>query len=177
MQGKGSSMDGARMTATGFAPETDLRAFRHALGRFATGVTVITTAGPDGPVGFTANSFAALSLDPPLVLWSPARASSRCAVFSTAQAFAIHVLAADQADIGARFVRGGAGFDGLDHALNDAGVPVLADALSRFDCTLHATHDGGDHLIVVGRVGLVSYRDGAPLVFSQGGYGGFVAQG
>ncbi len=165
------------MTTAGFAPESDLRAFRHALGRFATGVTVITAVGPDGPMGFTANSFAALSLDPPLVLWSPARASSRFAVFSTAQAFAIHVLAEDQAGIGARFVRGGAGFDGLDQVANADGVPVLTDALARFDCTLHATHDGGDHLIVVGRVGRVIYRDGAPLVFSQGSYGGFLAQG
>ncbi len=162
------------MTSLGFAPQSDPRAFRNALGRFATGVTVITTQGPDGPLGFTANSFAALSLDPPLVLWSPARASARFAVFSKAQAYAIHVLAADQAALGGRFVRGGAGFDGLEHDLNDAGVPVLPDALARFDCQLHATHDGGDHLIVVGLVNQTLYREGAPLVFSQGGYGSFV---
>jgi flavin reductase (DIM6/NTAB) family NADH-FMN oxidoreductase RutF len=172
-----SGMDGQQMTTLGFAPETDARAFRTALGRFATGVTVITTQGPDGPLGFTANSFAALSLDPPLVLWSPAKSSSRFPVFSKAQAFAIHVLAADQASIGARFVRGGAGFDGLDHDLTDQGVPVLAEALARFDCHLHATHEGGDHLIVVGRVDQAMYREGAPLVFSQGGYGGFVPHG
>jgi flavin reductase (DIM6/NTAB) family NADH-FMN oxidoreductase RutF len=170
-------MDGQQMTLLGFAPETDARAFRTALGRFATGVTVITAAGPDGPAGFTANSFAALSLDPPLVLWSPAKSSSRFAIFANAPAFSIHVLAADQASIGARFVRGGAGFDGLEHDLTDQGVPVLSDVLARFDCRLHATHDGGDHLIVVGRVEQAMYREGAPLVFSQGGYGGFVAQG
>ena len=167
-------MDGQQMTLLGFAPETDSRAFRTALGRFATGVTVITAAGPDGPVGFTANSFAALSLDPPLVLWSPAKSSSRFAIFANAPAFSIHVLGADQADIAARFIKGGAGFDGLDHDLTDQGVPVLTDVLARFDCRLHATHDGGDHLIVVGRVEQAMYREGAPLVFSQGGYGGFV---
>jgi flavin reductase (DIM6/NTAB) family NADH-FMN oxidoreductase RutF len=165
------------MTHLGFAPQSDPRAFRNALGRFATGVTVITTQGPDGPLGFTANSFAALSLDPPLVLWSPARASARFPVFSVAQAFAIHVLAADQASLGARFVRGGAGFDGLEHDLSESGVPVLVDTLARFDCQLHATHDGGDHLIVVGLVEQAMYREGAPLVFSQGGYGGFVPHG
>jgi flavin reductase (DIM6/NTAB) family NADH-FMN oxidoreductase RutF len=161
------------MTTLGFAPQSDPRAFRNALGRFATGVTVITAQGPNGPLGFTANSFAALSLDPPLVLWSPARSSSRFPVFSTAQAFTIHVLAADQASIGARFVRGGAGFDGLEYDLSDGGAPVLAEALARFDCRLHATHEGGDHLIVVGLVDQVMYREGAPLVFSQGSYGGF----
>ena len=170
-------MDGQQAMTTDFVPADNARAFRHALGRFATGVTVITTMGPDGPVGFTANSFAALSLDPPLVLWSPARASARFPLFSTAQAFAIHVLAADQADIGARFVRGGAGFDGLEHAVLVDGVPVIPAALARFDCRLHATHDGGDHLIVVGHVTHAVFRDGPPLVFSQGGYGGFVPHG
>jgi flavin reductase (DIM6/NTAB) family NADH-FMN oxidoreductase RutF len=169
----GNLAGGQQMTALGFAPQSDPRAFRNALGRFATGVTVITTQGPEGPMGFTANSFAALSLDPPLVLWSPARSSARFPVFSTAQAFAIHVLAADQATLGARFVRGGAGFDGLEHDLNGQDVPVLAEALARFDCRLHATHDGGDHLIVVGLVERAMYREGEPLVFSQGGYGGF----
>lgn len=164
------------MTYAGFAPQTDARAFRTALGRFATGVCVITTAGPDGPAGFTANSFAALSLDPPLVLWSPAKASQRFALFGQAPFFSIHVLAENQADIGARFIRGGAGFAGLPHDLTVQGVPLIADTLARFDCHLHATHDGGDHVIVVGHVDLAIYRDGAPLVFSQGGYGGFVPE-
>jgi flavin reductase (DIM6/NTAB) family NADH-FMN oxidoreductase RutF len=166
-------MDGQQMTLLGFAPETDSRAFRTALGRFATGVTVITAAGPDGPVGFTANSFAALSLDPPLVLWSPAKSSSRFAIFANAPAFSIHVLAADQASIGARFVRGGAGFDGLAYNLSPQGVPLIEGTLARFDCTLHAAHDGGDHVIVVGHVINVKAKDGAPLVFAGGSYGGF----
>jgi flavin reductase (DIM6/NTAB) family NADH-FMN oxidoreductase RutF len=151
----------------------DARALRDALGRFATGVTLVTTLGPEGPVGFVANSFAAVSLDPPLVLWSPARASSRFAIFTGAEHFAIHVLEAGQRDWLARFTRGGAGFSGLDHSVTTEGLPALSGALARFDCARHAVHDGGDHAIVVGRVLRVTVREGAPLVFSQGRYGGF----
>ncbi len=161
------------MTGLEFAPETDPRAFRSALGRFATGVTVITTATDDGPMGFTANSFAAVSLDPPLVLWSPAKASSRYAIFTAAPYFAIHVLGADQADVGARFLRGGAGFDGLPHGCTPEGMPVIPGTLARFDCAAQAQHDGGDHTIIIARVLRAAYTDGPPLVFSQGGYGGF----
>jgi flavin reductase (DIM6/NTAB) family NADH-FMN oxidoreductase RutF len=163
------------MTGEPFAPEADPRAFRNALGRFATGVCVITTATDAGPMGFTANSFAAVSLDPPLVLWSPAKASSRYAVFSAAPFFAIHVLASGQTDLGARFVRGGAGFDGLPHGVTAEGIPTIPGTIARFDCAQHACHDGGDHTIILGRVLRAAYADGAPLVFSQGDYGGFVA--
>jgi flavin reductase (DIM6/NTAB) family NADH-FMN oxidoreductase RutF len=149
------------------------RLFRDALGRFATGVTVVTIMGPDGPMGFTANSFSSLSLDPPLVLWSPAKSSQRYPHFAAAEHYAIHVLGQTQADWPARFARGGAGFDGLDWRLNAEGVPVLAGALSRFDCTRHTTHDGGDHLIIVGQVLRLALEEGAPLVFANGRFGGF----
>lgn len=152
----------------------DPRALREAFGRFATGVTLVTTLGPEGPVGFVANSFSSVSLDPPLVLWSPARASSRFAIFAGAAHFAIHVLEAGQRDWLTRFSRGGAGFDGLDHSVTTEGLPTLTGALARFDCAAHAVHDGGDHAIVVGRVLRVTVRTGEPLVFSQGRYGGFV---
>ncbi len=162
------------MAGKDFVPEAVPRAFRDALGRFATGICVITTATDAGPMGFTANSFAAVSLDPALVLWSPAKSSSRFALFSTAPHFAIHVLGADQADLATRFLRGGAGFDGLPYATAPEGPPVIPGTLARFDCALHAAHDGGDHAIIIGRVLRAAYTDGAPLVFSQGGYGGFV---
>ena len=162
------------MSDTEIAP-TDVRALRDAFGRFATGVTIVTTTGTDGPVGFVANSFSSVSLDPPLVLWSPARASSRFAVFAGATHFAIHVLEAGQADWMARFARGGSGFDGLDHSVTAEGLPALSGALARFDCVQEAMHDGGDHAIIVGRVLRLTVRDGAPLVFSQGRYGGFSA--
>ncbi|MDO9637202.1 MAG: flavin reductase family protein [Pseudotabrizicola sp.] len=161
------------MTETVFTPEANPRAFRDALGRFATGVTVVTCATAEGPMGFTANSFAAVSLDPPLVLWSPARSSSRFEHYAQAQHYAIHVLDLAHADWLARFGRGGAGFHGLSHELTPEGVPVIHGALARYECVQHTTHDGGDHLIVVGRVLRAAYREGAPLVFSQGSYGQF----
>ncbi len=164
------------MTEATFVPDAaNARAFRDALGRFPTGVTVITVAGPEGPVGFTANSFASLSLDPPLVLWSPAKASARYPLLVAAPFYTIHVLAADQTALSGRFVRGGAGFDGLAHEMTPEGVPAIPGTLARFDCALHATHDGGDHTIVVGRVIRAHLGAGDPLVFHGGRYGGFAA--
>lgn len=163
--------DGSQIIETVTPPE-DHRALRDAFGRFTTGVTVVTTAGPEGPVGFTANSFSSLSLDPPLVLWSPAKSSRRFGVFAGAAVYAIHVLADDQADLIHRFTRTGEGFVGLEHSVTEEGLPVMP-ALARFDCAAHAVHDGGDHAILVGRILRVTVRDGAPLVFSQGRYGGF----
>lgn len=168
--------DGSFTAMKTFVPDTgNPRAFRDALGRFATGVTVVTIAGADGPMGFTANSFSSLSIAPPLVLWSPARAASRFKAFADARQYAIHVLGREQSDIALRFARGGEGFSGLAHTVNDDGVPILPGALARFDCHRHATHDGGDHLIVVGYVRRAAVRDGKPLVFSQGHYGGIAA--
>lgn len=156
------------------------REFRDALGRFATGVTVVTTMTPEGPVGITANSFASVSLDPPIVLWSVARHSRRFAAFADCEHFAVHVLAAGQLDLGRRFTRSGDAFEGLDYEPNDKGVPLLGFCLSRFECTRIAAHDGGDHLILVARVTAAALRDGEPLLFSGGDYGrfdGFAAAG
>jgi len=162
------------MADGGITPNADnARLFRDALGRFATGVTVVTIMGPDGPMGFTANSFSSLSLDPPLVLWSPAKSSSRFAQFVAAEHYAIHVLGQEQAGWPGRFARGGAGFDGLDWRQNAEGVPVLPRTLARFDCARHATHDGGDHLIIVGQVLRLALEEGEPLVFANGRFGGF----
>ncbi len=114
-------------------------------------------------------------MDPALVLWSPAKSARRYPFFATAQHFAIHVLAADQAPLIERFSRHGPGFDGLDHRLNPQRVPLINGALARFECDLHATHEGGDHLIVVGRVTRVVCQGGAPLVFAKGQMGRFVS--
>ena len=153
-------------------PEAQRR-FRDALGAFATGVTVVTAAGPEGPVGITANSFASLSLDPPLVLWSPARASRRFAALVAAGHFAIHVLGADQRDLGAHFARQGEDFDLPGTRVNAQGVPVLDGCLAVFECRRHALHEGGDHALVIGEVLRARHRPGAPLVFQGGRYGGF----
>ena len=151
------------------------RAFRDALGRYTTGVCVVTTQSDDGPVGITANSFASVSLDPPLVLWSPARTSLRFPAFANAQHFAIHVLGHDQREICERFASGGGSFEGLTLGQTTGGAPELPGCLAVFDCTLSATHDGGDHLVIVGEVTDAQIRDGAPLVFLGGQYGQFEA--
>jgi len=160
----------------GFTPTPDTaRAFRDALGRFATGVTIVTINRTAGPMGFTANSFSSLSMDPPLVLWSLAKSAQRYPYFAGADHFAIHVLAADQLHLIDRFHRNGPGFDGLKHEFSAHGVPLLAGALARFECEMHTTYEGGDHLIVVGRVQRVVCEDGAPLVFLGGRFRQFSA--
>lgn len=160
----------------GFVPNAENgRLFRSALGSFATGVTVVTAMTPNGPIGMTANSFSSLSLDPPLVLWSPAKSSSRYAAFVEADHFCINVLNAQQTAICKRFTKSGENFDDLDWELNSDGVPVIVGALSRFECARYAIHDGGDHSLVIGKVRRVLHNAGAPLCFSQGHFGHFTA--
>ena len=149
------------------------RNFRSALGSFTTGVTVVTANTPDGPIGMTVNSFASVSLDPPLVLWSPAKSSSRHAAFNAATHFAIHVLSADQDLLSARFTRGGMAFDELQWEENEEGVPVIPGTLARFECRRSDAHDAGDHTIIVGRVLRAAHREGDPLCFSKGTFGRF----
>jgi flavin reductase (DIM6/NTAB) family NADH-FMN oxidoreductase RutF len=153
----------------GFVPDAEnTRLLRDAFGRFATGVTIVTVAGEDGPVAITANSFSSLSLDPPLVLWSPDRKSRRFGHFAHATHYVIHVLAAEQADLCFGVSKDAWKLGEHDLELNAEGVPVIPGALARFDCTREATHDGGDHVIVVGRVDRCEMRDGTPLVFYAG---------
>ncbi|MBM7068435.1 flavin reductase family protein [Actibacterium sp. 188UL27-1] len=156
-----------------FNPTTSARTYRDALGCFATGVTVVTCASAKGPLAMTANSFASVSLDPPLVLWSPGKNSSRYPAFMTAQHFAIHVLRNDQAALATRFAKDGTAFDGTAWTMDTNGTPHLTDCLSRFDCLTHAQHDAGDHTIIVGLVQNAAHSIGQPLVFAQGAYGFF----
>lgn len=157
-----------------FIPSPDTsRDLRNALGQFGTGVTVVTCADADGPMGITANSFASVSLDPALVLWSPAKASRRYPSFAAAQHFAIHIVGSEQTALCHRFSKDGRAFDGVDWHRNEHGAPVLADALTVFECTTEALHDAGDHTIIIGRVTRVATRSGTPLLFFGGQYGGF----
>jgi len=156
-----------------FSPSEDVLAFRQSLGSFSTGVTVVTTITPEGPMGITANSFASVSLDPPLVLWSPAKSSHRHPHFIAAARFAIHVLNADQKHISDGFIRSKTAFDGIDWTPSHAGVPLIAGVLACFECNLKTVHDAGDHSIIIGQVMRVQSRDGAPLVFHGGLFGGF----
>jgi flavin reductase (DIM6/NTAB) family NADH-FMN oxidoreductase RutF len=124
-------------------------------------------------MGITANSFAAVSLDPPLVLWSPANASKRAAYYIEAADYAIHVLRSDQVDVSAAFAKAPHRFHGLSYTLNAQGVPLIDGCLARFECRHHAAHEGGDHTILVGEVLKVELSTGAPLLFQNGTFGSF----
>lgn len=157
------------------SPDTDV-SLRHAFGRFGTGVTVITTVSEIGPLGFTANSFSSVSLNPPLVLWSLSNTSRRHDAFAQAQHYSIHVLTDAQADMALHFAAKGDGFDAYPHDIDTHGVPLLHGCLARFDCTHYAAHPAGDHSIIVGRVSQVAAKaTGAGLAFDQGVYGRFKA--
>lgn len=150
----------------------DSRLLRNALGRFPTGVTVITTRGPDGKrEGLTANSFSALSLDPPLVLWSIVRKSGSLPNFVASGHFAINVLASNQSDLSHRFATPNPDrFEGLELHEGWGGSPLLPGTLASFECETEQTIEGGDHLLFVGRVHRIRYRDGEPLIFNAGKY-------
>lgn len=164
--------DGSLISPQQFTPSADnTRALRDAFGRFATGITVVTTQSENGPVGMTANSFSSLSLDPALVLWSPAKGSKRFPSFEASDHFAVHVLAADQADIAQAFAKSAFAFDGVDATKNAQGVPVIESCLARFECRKVATYPGGDHTIMVGEVLSAEMRDGDALTFYAGQYG------
>ena len=148
----------------------DERAFRDALGRFATGVTIVTCSGPDGPMGITANSFASLSLDPPLVLWSPAKSSRRYGAFVNATEFAIHIASFDQLDLCRDFAKSPDGPKDTHWELSATGCPYLSGGTARFMCEKHETFDGGDHTIIVGKVSEFYASDENALIFQQGCY-------
>ncbi len=154
-------------------PQTS-RAYRDALGCFGTGVTVVTARGADGPLAMTANSFASVSLEPPMVLWCAAKRSLRHAAFAAATDYAIHVMARDQRHIALHFARSGHEFDTVSWRENATGVPILRGCLARFECRRHALHDAGDHTIIVGRVLRAARRPGTGLMYKRGQYGGFL---
>ena len=153
----------------------DPRAFRNALGCFATGITVVTTLCPDGHhVGVTVNSFSSVSLEPPLVLFSLGRASQAYDFFVQGAAFAVNILAAGQEDLSNRFSRRDLQerWEGVGVERWGTGVPILTGCLANIECDKETVYDGGDHAIVVGRVRrLRSTEDGKPLLYFRGVYG------
>ncbi|MFB4317662.1 flavin reductase family protein [Actinomadura sp. 21ATH] len=146
--------------------------FRDVLGRFASGVTVVTSIDGDAPVGFACQSFASLSLDPPLVMLCPSRASTSWPRIEATGRFAVNVLAEDQRDVCARFAAsGGDKFAGLPWTASAHGTAHLAGALATIDCSIADVHPAGDHLIVVGAVReLRDRRDRLPLLYYRGAY-------
>lgn len=147
------------------------QSLRLALGRFATGVTIVTARAPDGTlVGLTANSFNAVSLDPPLVLWSLALSAGSMPAFAAGSHYAIHVLSAEQRDLAERFAtRGIDRWQDLPHTDGLGGVPLLDGAVAVFECANRSRYREGDHVIFVGHVERCSHRtDSAPLLFHGG---------
>ncbi|MFD4003026.1 flavin reductase family protein [Streptomyces rubiginosohelvolus] len=185
------SVGAATTAAPGTPPEAlprpDLRAvrdderlpiapaeFRRVLGHFASGVTVVTARDADGPTGFACQSFASLSLDPPLVTFMVARTSTTWPRIARAGVFCVNILGAEQGALCRGFAVSGADkFAGV--AYGDApatGSPLLDSVPAWIDCRIHAVHNGGDHLIVVGRVeALGAEEEGEPLLFHRGAFG------
>ena len=154
-------------------PSFSAREFRAALGMFATGVTIVTARSAEGQViGLTANSFNSVSLTPPLVLWSLARAAASLSVFSAGSHYAINVLAADQKELAERFAtRGGDRWGGVAFDEGAGGAPLLHGAAATFECFNRSRYEEGDHVIFVGEVERCTHRTGAsPLLFHGGRY-------
>ncbi|MFF2957692.1 flavin reductase family protein [Streptomyces sp. NPDC057963] len=153
--------------------------FRRVLGHFASGVTVVTAHDPDdtqGPAGFACQSFASLSLDPPLVTFMVARTSTTWPRIARAGAFCVNILGADQGALCRSFAVSGADkFAGVGYTAAPAtGSPLLDSVPAWVDCRIQAVHTGGDHLIVVGRVEALGAAGGdGPLVFHRGVFGRF----
>ena len=151
----------------------DLRRLRDCFGRFATGVTIITTLDSEGnATGLTANSFSSVSLDPPLVLWSLDKRSSQIDAFRVAEYYAINILAADQIDLSNLFATPNEDrFSNLSYSAGIGGAPLLADCCAWIECRNLTTYEGGDHLVFVGEVQRFDHSDRPALLFLGGRYG------
>ncbi len=151
------------------------RSLRTCLGRFATGIAVVTATGRDGePVGLTINSFTAISLEPPLILFSLDRATTSLPDFEAGEAYAVNVLSADQQGISDTFARADPAERWRDTVWSPgstSGAPVLEGAIARFECVRFAVHDGGDHRMFLARVVAAAHAEhGAPLLYFNGRY-------
>ena len=150
----------------------DEREFRNALGSFATGVSLVTTRGEDGrPYGMTVNSFAAVSLNPPLVLWSLATGSPSAPAFQAANHFAVNVLALNQLELSRHFSHPKPDkFANVAFSSGLAALPLLDGAAAQFECTRDNAYSGGDHIIILGRVIRFSRNRSRTLIFCHGRY-------
>jgi flavin reductase (DIM6/NTAB) family NADH-FMN oxidoreductase RutF len=150
----------------------DVDEFRQALGKFATGVCLVSVCDPEsGPLATTVNSFSSVSLDPALVLWSVQNSSDHVQIYTQCQHFGISVLREEQVALSAHYAQRG-GHEALPEHFSTGpqGEPRLLDALAHFSCRTFAVYPGGDHQIVVGEVVAFESLEVAPLVFFSGGY-------
>jgi len=157
------SSDGTRVTS---------ELFRHAAGRFATGITVATVTDPDGaPHGLTVNSFTSVSLEPPLVLVCIAHAAVTVECFRTAKYFGVNILASDQREISDHFARKGHNrFATIEWISGETGVPLLPGVLATMECEVYSTVRAGDHDIFLGEVLRIDVNEGRPLLYWASGY-------
>jgi flavin reductase (DIM6/NTAB) family NADH-FMN oxidoreductase RutF len=162
------TMRGAAAPARNFDP----RALRRVCGRFATGVAIIGVSGPEGrAVGLTVNSFASLSLEPPLILWSLARHSPNAGLFAPGAAFGVSILRAGHGELARRFATPQPDkFAGVPHWRCAHGVPYIEDALATLSCRVERADPLGDHLLIVGAVDDHAASEGEPLVFYGGDF-------
>src|ERR1700754_1782980 len=147
------------------------------MGRFCTGLAVITAADADGPHGMLVQSLTSVSLDPPLVLFCPQKTSTSWPRIRATESFGVNILSAAQHHLCLSFATSGVNkFDGVEWQPHDSGAPVLAGHLAYLDCRIHAVHDAGDHEIVVGLVeDMVSSDMDDPLLFYRGRFGRWAA--
>jgi 3-hydroxy-9,10-secoandrosta-1,3,5(10)-triene-9,17-dione monooxygenase reductase component len=151
----------------------DTARFKEVLGRFATGITVVTAMEDGLPVGFTCQAFASLSLEPPMVVLAPAKTSTSWPRMARAGAFCANILADDQADLAVKFSAPGDRFEGVRWSPGRSGTPILDGVLAWVECALGAVHDAGDHELVTGTVLHLGIGEGGPLIYYCSGYGGF----
>lgn len=160
------------MTGPIAAPdEFDPKAYRRALGGFATGVCVVTAHTKDGPLGITVNSFTSVSLDPPLVLWCMDLKSDRHDAFAGAERFAVHVLPVEDRAMSDRFAWGIARLGDAEFEIGNPEPPRLRNHVTRLDCLMHDRIVMGDHLVIVGRVTQFETCPGDALTYFRGKYG------
>jgi flavin reductase (DIM6/NTAB) family NADH-FMN oxidoreductase RutF len=149
----------------------DSKKQRQILGHFATGVTVVTTDGEAGSHGMTANAFASLSLNPPLVMVAVDRRAAMLEFLTKNRCFAVNILCADQEDLSRRFAKTGPKeFSDLNVTTSATGSPILVDAIAHLDCRVRDILPGGDHEIFVGEILAGDYRGGEPLLYFAGSY-------
>jgi flavin reductase (DIM6/NTAB) family NADH-FMN oxidoreductase RutF len=156
----------------------DPRDFRNALGTFGTGVTIVTAMAADGkPYGVTCNSFASVSLNPPLVLWSLGMFSQGLATFQNASHFTVNVLSVAQEELAMRFSKSSDDkFTGVEWKPGLGNAPIIAGCVASFQCRAANRYYGGDHVIFLGAVEAYAYNKQEPLLFARGGFGRFTAE-
>jgi len=147
--------------------------FRTVMSLYPTGVAVVTTNPVEGdPFGMTVNSFTSLSLDPPLVMWNLQKSSDTYKAWHDAETFAVNFLSDGQRETSSRYARKGEhGLDKSEMSVGESGCPVLSNCMANIECKMHARHEEGDHVIIIGEVvNISSNTDVAPLVFHKGRY-------